>query len=295
MRGEFSSRDIFARSLCGFFLAVGVGVLMLTVLYLLLESGPLPGIFSRALGCFIGQWRPLATPPQYGFAHAWAATIIVTGVALVISFPVGTGIGVFIAELAPPFIRRILGPALELLAGIPAVVYGFFGAVTLVPLMQRIFDLPTGETLLGAGIVLSIMMLPFIASTSGEAFRAAYRDYRESALSLGVDQWYLFRKVIIVRALPGLIAALALGFARGVGETLAVLMMAGNTAAFPTSLISRGQPLTALLATEIGETPVHSEKYRMLFTGAFLLMAVVLALNYSIAFLKGKLNRGGAA
>ncbi|OQX09978.1 MAG: phosphate ABC transporter permease subunit PstC [Desulfobulbaceae bacterium A2] len=289
--GGLSPRDRLVRSLCTLFLLVGTGVLALTIAYLCREAGLGSDFFRRSLDCFTAEWKPLATPPQLGLAHAWASTFLVTGIAMALSLPFGFGIGLFVAELAPPALRRLLSPALELLAGIPAVVYGFFGAVTLVRWFEHLFQLPSGETLLGAGIVLAVMMLPFIASTSGEAFRAVYAEYREGVLALGVDQFTMFRRVILIRALPGLIAAAALGLARGVGETLAVLMLSGNTTAFPGSVLSRGQPLTALLATEIGETAVHSDKYRMLFTGALFLMLMVLALNFAVSLMKRSTQR----
>ncbi len=287
-----SSRDRIVRFLCLLALISGVGILILTIVYLFIESGIGKGFLLRALHCFTGEWRPLATPPQLGMAHAWVSTAMITGIALAISLPIGFGIGLFTSEIAPPFVRRILTPALELLAGIPAVVYGFFGAVTLVKWFEVGFQLSSGETILGAGIVLSVMMLPFVASTSGEAFRAAFQEYRESVLALGVDQITMFRRVILIRAFPGLIAAAVLGLARGLGETLAVLMLSGNTTAFPDSLLSRGQPITALLATEIGETAVNSEKYHMLFTGALFLMLLVLMLNLAISILKKRVYRG---
>lgn len=286
--GGLSARDRVFRSLCLLFLVAGVTILVLTIVYLFIESGPGKGFPYRVLDCFTGEWQPLASPPKLGMAHAWVSTFMITGIALAISLPIGFGIGLFTSEIAPLIVRRLLTPALELLAGIPAVVYGFFGAVTLVKWFENIFQLSTGETILGAGIVLSVMMLPFIASTSGEAFRAVFREYRESVLSLGVDQFTMFRRVILVRAFPGLIAAAALGLARGVGETLAVLMLSGNTTAYPDSILSRGQPITALLATEIGETAVGSEKYHMLFTGALFLMLLVLLLNLAISILKKK-------
>jgi phosphate ABC transporter permease protein PstC len=290
--GELSGRDRLLRGACLGALCLGGGILALTVGYLFRESGAAAGLGARFLDCFRGTWRPLATPPSLGMAHAWASTLVVTGIGLLIALPLGLAIGLFLAEVAPAWLRRALTPAMELLAGIPAVVYGFFGAVTLVPLAEWLFDLPTGETLLGAGIVLSVMMLPFVASTSGEAFRAVYQEYREAVFALGVDAFYAFRQVILIRATPGLMAAAALGLARGLGETLAVLMLAGNTTEFPASVISRGQPLTALLATEVGETAVHSDKYQMLFTGALALMLIVLGINLLIALLKRRLYRG---
>ena len=292
IQGELSRRDSLTKALSALFLLLGIGILLLTVGFLFLESGAFTGLLQRVVDCFTGEWRPLATPPSLGLAHAWASTLVVTGIALCIALPLGYAIGIFTAEIAPPWFRNVLTPAMELLAGIPAVVFGFLGAVTIVPWTERFFELPTGETLLGAGIVLSVMMLPFIASTSGETFRAICREYREAALSLGVDSFYMFRRVILKRAATGLIAAASLGLARGLGETLAVLLLSGNTTAFPTSLLSRGQPMTALLATEIGETAVHSDKYHMLFTGALALMVIVLTLNLIVALLKKRLFRG---
>jgi len=292
IEGELSRRDSLFKFICMLFLALGMGVLLLTIGFLFRESGAFEGLWLRLADCFTGQWKPLATPPALGLAHAWVSTIMVTGIALAFSLPLGYAIGIFIAEIAPPLIRTILTPAMELLAGVPAVVFGFLGAMTIVPLTEELFGLPTGETLLGAGMVLSLMMLPFIASTSGETFRAICREYREAVLSLGVDKFYMFRFVVLKRAVPGLIAAASLGLARGLGETLAVLLMSGNTTAFPTSILSRGQPLTALLVTEVGETAVHSEKYHMLFTGALALMVIVLILNLLVALLKKRLHRG---
>ena len=292
MRSSLSHRDRITGSFGAACLGIGVCVLLLTVGYLFQQSGGWASLGSRMSLCFSGDWRPLATPPSLGMAHAWASTLIVNGIALAVSAPLGVAIGMFISGVAPRPLRALLTPALELLAGIPAVVFGFFGAVTIVPWMEAWFDLPTGETLLGAGLVLSMMMLPFIASTSGEALRAVVDEYRESVVSLGVDTLYMFRRVVLVRAMPGLVAAAALGLARGLGETLAVLMLSGNSSAFPESVLSRGQPLTALLATEIGETAAHSEKYRMLFTGAFALMVAVVLLNLLVSGLKKSLLRG---
>lgn len=292
MPGLLSRRDSLLKGVCLLALGAGIGSLLLTVGFLFHESGAFVGVGARLLDCFTGAWRPLATPPQLGLAHAWASTLVVTGIALGISLPLGYGIGLFLAEIAPPALRNLLTPAMELLAGVPAVVFGFLGAMTIVPLAEFVFDQPTGESLLGAGIVLSAMMLPFVASTSGETFLAIGKEYREAVLALGVDRFYMVRRVVVKRAVPGLLAAASLGLARGMGETLAVLLMSGNTTAFPDSPLSRGQPLTALLATEVGETAVHSDKYRMLFTGALALMAAVVAINLAVALLKKRLHRG---
>jgi phosphate transport system permease protein len=287
---SLSTRDRLLKTLSGAALWSSLAVLALMLLFLARETGLMQGKFpAGAVFSLRTPWSPLATPPSFGLGHAWVATLVVTGFSLLLAVPLGIGIGIFAAEIAPPKLSRILQPALELLAGIPAVVYGFFGYVTFVKWFGTWFDLPTGESLLAASLVLAIMILPFIASTSAEALRIVYRDYREAVLGLGVTQGCLFRRVVLKKALPGLAAAVALGLARALGETLAVLMLSGNTAALPDSFLSRGQPLTALLATELGETAAGSPKYQVLFGAACLLLLIVLGLNVFILLLKRRL------
>ena len=284
---SLSGRDRMLKCLAQAALWGTLTVLGLMVVFLLKETGLFQGLLpTRDLIRVGAPWSPLATPPSFGLGHAWVGSFLVTGISLVLAVPLGIGIGIFAVEIAPPAVARILQPALELLAGIPAVVYGFFGYVTFVKWFAGWSGQPTGESLLAAGLVLAIMILPFIASTSAEALRAVYQDYREAALGLGVTEGCLFRRIVLIKAMPGLAAAVALGLARALGETLAVLMLSGNTSAMPEGLLSRGQPLTALLATELGETAAGSPKYRMLFSAACLLLLAVLALNMVILALK---------
>jgi phosphate transport system permease protein len=173
-------------------------------------------------------------------------------------------------------------------------VYGFFGYVTLIPWFERTFEMPTGESLLAAGLILAVMILPFIASTSAEALRAVPHDVKEAALALGVNRWYLTRRVLVRHAASGMFAAVALGLARAFGETLAVLMLAGNSLAVPGSLLDRGQPITALIITELGEAGVGSPKQHALFAAALVLMVVVVAINALIGSLKQRLVHGDA-
>jgi len=287
---SLSPRDRLLKILGSFALALSLVALALMVVFLVKETGLLDGTFPGwSIFSLRTPWLPLATPPSFGFGHALVATLIVTGFSLALAVPLGIGIGIFAAELAPPWMGKVLQPALELLAGIPGVVYGFFGYVTFVRWFGDWFNLATGETLMTAGLVLACMILPFIASTSAEALKVVYRDYREAVLGLGVTQGCLFRRVVLKKAFPGLAAAVALGLARALGETLAVLMLAGKTAAMPGGLLSRGQPLTALLATELGETAAGSPKYRTLFSAACLLLLAVAGLNALILLLKRRL------
>ena len=271
-------------------LGSGVSFLLLMIVFVLRESS-LGASFAIKLSDFLfyESWAPLSTPPSYGIFHAWLSTLAVTGLSLILAIPLGFGIGLFLSEVAPRWIQQLMQPALEILAGIPAVVYGFFGYITLVRNFETWFDMPAGECLLIAGLILAVMVLPFVASTATESFRSVSQDLREMAYGLGVTQLYVMRRVLFRKALPGLFSAVALGLARALGETLAVLMLAGNSVAVPHSLLDRGQPLTALLATELGETAVHSAKYQALFASGFILMIVVLGINILIWTLKHRL------
>ena len=284
--------DALVRGLCFLALCAGISFLLLMIGFMWWESSL--GInFKINLYHFLVKdpWAPLATPPSYGIAHAVLSTLIVAGLSLVLAVPLGFGIGLFTAEIAPHPVQQIIQPALEMLAGIPSVVYGFFGYVTLVKGFEVWFEMPTGECLLIAGIILAVMILPFIASTAAESFRAVSGELKDAAFSLGVTHLYASRRIIVRAALPGLFAAVALGMARALGETLAVLMLAGNSVAAPHSLFARGQPLTALLATELGETAVNSVKYQALFASGFFLLVIVLGINILIWIMKQKVLR----
>jgi ABC-type phosphate transport system permease subunit len=229
-------------------LAGAVALLALVVGYIVSESR-IPGSLASFL--FLERWDPTGYPPLYGIGHAWAATLLVVGMAVALATPLAIAIGVFLSEIAPPAARAVAEPTPQLLAGVPAVVYGFVGYATLVPLMER--WLPTGETLLCAAVILALMVLPYIAATAAESFSLVGRELRQAGLALGVSRWYAFSRITLRKAAPGVLAGVILGMGRGLGETLAVLMLSGNSPIFPDGFTSRGQPLTALIATDLGE------------------------------------------
>ena len=283
--------DRLFRTAAGTALVGSVMLLVLVVGYVAGEARIPPAAGTTLAGyLFFDDWSPLGSFPSYGIGHAWVATLAIVGTALLIAVPPAVGIGVFLAEVAPPGIRAVADPTLQLLAGIPAVVYGFVGYVTLVPWLER--WLPTGETILVAAVVLAVMMLPFIAATAAESLALVADELRLSGLALGVSRWRVFSRIALRQAGPGIFAGVILGLARGLGETLAVLMLAGNSPAMPRSLLDRGQPLTALIATDLGETPIGSDRYAALFGAGFLLMLVVLTINAGVFLLKRRLLRG---
>ena len=270
-------------------LLLGVGSLLFMPLYVLVEAYPVLGNEGGVTGfLFTRPWRPLAAPPEFGILHSWVSTLMITAICLALALPLGYGIGLFVSEIAPRFVQAILQSSLQILAGIPSVVYGFFGYVTLLPLFESHLDMPAGESILAAAIILSIMVLPFVASTSAEAFRAVPAETKEAAFAQGVTRWHVIRRVVIPRAAPGMFAGAVLGFARAIGETLAVLMLAGNSLAVPTGVLDRGQPLTALIATELGEAGVGSRKFHALFAAGLILVVITVIINAGIWALKVK-------
>ena len=266
-------------------LAASAAMLALVVGYIISEARIPPSPDVTLFGFLWGDnWDPSGHPPQLGIGHAWMATLLIVGVAALIATPLALAIGVFLSEIAPAPVRAVAEPALQLLAGIPAVVYGFVGYATLVPFMER--WLPTGETIFAASLILAIMILPFIAATAAEALSLVSSELRFAGLSLGTSRWYTLTRVTLRKAAPGVLAGVILGLGRGLGETLAVLMLAGNSPAFPTSLFGRGQPLTALIATDLGESAIHSERYYALFSAGLLLMLTVIVINLGVMHLK---------
>jgi phosphate transport system permease protein len=273
-------------------------VVVLAFILSLLVINAIPAADGHGLGSLTeflltDPWSPLGTPPRYGIGHALVSTLMVTVGSLVIATPLGFGVGLFASEIAPAWVRNILTPCLELLAGIPSVVYGFFGYVTLVAWFERYSTMATGESLLVAALVLSVMVLPFIASTACEAFSRVGPELKEVALSTGTTRWHVTRRILVPAAAPGLYAAIALGHARAVGETLAVLLLAGNSTAFPHSFMDRGQPLTALIATELPEAAVGTGKYQALFAAGLMLMVVTICINAVVWMLRRRVFRYG--
>lgn len=286
------------RLLCWTALAIVALTLGALILLICNEAWPALAGPERVWALLVGRdWAPLLNPPQLGIRHAILSTVMVTALSLALAVPLGFGIGLFVAELAPRIIRNLLQPCFELLAGIPSVVYGFFGYVTLVAWFERYGGMATGESLLVASLVLAIMVLPFIASVSAEAFAAVPAPLREAAYSTGATRWHVARRILLRAARPGLFAAVALGLARAVGETLAVLLLAGNSTALPTSFLDRGQPLTALIATDLPEAGLGSAKYHALYAAGLVLLILTGAINLIVWKLKGRIvtGQGGAA
>ena len=218
-----------------------------------------------------------------------ASSLWVTFGALVIGAPLGISGAVFLAEFSPPALVQVVKPAIELLAGIPSVVFGFIGVMVLAPFIRRVAGGP-GLSVLAAAIVLGVMILPTVMSISIDALRAVPQSFREGAFALGATRWQAVRMVVLKAARSGLLAGTILGMGRAIGETMAVIMVAGNSVKMPSSPLDSARTLTANIALEMGyATGMHRQA---LFATGIVLFIVIMILN---AAAMAVLKRKGAA
>ncbi len=227
-------------------------------------------------------WNPSGAAPAHGIFTLIIGTLLVTIGAMAIAIPLGIGSAIFIAELASPRVKSIAKPAIELLAGIPSVVYGFFGLIVLTNWLRISFDVPSGESWLAGSILLGIMALPTIVSVSEDAITAVPRMFKEGSLAMGATHWQTIRRVIVPAAFSGITAAVILGMGRAIGETMAVIMVTGNAAIIPDpiwNVLSPVRTLTGTLGIEMGEVAVGSAHYHALFGVAVVLLVIALIVN----------------
>ena len=255
-------------------------VVLVGILGLLLKEG-LP-IFSHTPPwefLFGDTWYPVSDPPTFQIRSFFVSTLMVTLVATVIAVPIGIGCAAYLAEVAPAKVRETVKPIVELMAGIPSVVMGFIGLSLLSPYIQSTFNLNTGLCGLTAGIMLSFMSLPIIVSVSEDALRAVPREFREGAYALGSTQWETIWHVSIPSALSGIAAAIMLGIGRAIGETMTVLMVAGGALAVPDSPTDPMMPMTAGIASGIGQSVQGGLQYQALFAMGLVLFLITLMVN----------------
>jgi len=253
---------------------------LLGIIALLLKEG-LPAFWYTPPWEFLfgTKWYPVSEPPTFGITSFFVATLWVTLVATAISVPIGVACAAYLAEVAPTKVRETVKPIIEILAGIPSVVMGFIGLMLLSLLVQSAFNLNTGLCGLTAGIMLSLMSLPIIISVSEDALRAVPYDFREASYALGATKWETIRHVCIPGALSGITAAVMLGVGRAIGETMTVLMVAGGAMAVPVSPTDPMMPMTAAIASGIGNAVRGGLQYQALFAIGFILFIITLAVN----------------
>ncbi|MGQ9680899.1 MAG: phosphate ABC transporter permease subunit PstC [Anaerolineae bacterium] len=293
------TRLAFDRAIQGVLLAsalASIGIIFLIGLFILREA--LPALDEVGVGSMLfgTVWRPQIQ--QYGLVAMIAGSILATLVALVLGLPLSLMCAVFLAEVAPPAVHRVVRPAVELLAGIPSVVYGLFGMAVLVSLIGTI-KVPhnSGYSLLAAGIVLAVMTIPTITTIAEDAIRAVPREFKEGSLALGCTHWQTIVGVTLPAARSGIIAAVVLGMGRALGETMAMIMVIGNAIIVPrpltsnplTILLSPARTLTGNIAVEINyATGVHASA--LFATGVVLFIMIMIVNSSAQALMRGRVR-----
>lgn len=274
------------RNIAGLLLGIAsmaVTGVILIILFVFIKGWPVLVKYGPVTLLTGKVWQP--TISNYGMLPLIAGSAYVTFVALIIGVPLGVGCAVFMAEIASEMIVKVVRPAINLLAGIPSVVYGFFGLVVLVPFLRTIIG-GFGFSLLAGGIILAIMILPTIISVSEDAIHAAPREYKEASLALGATHWQTIYKVLLPAARSGIMAAVVLGMGRAVGETMAVIMITGNTPLIPKSLLEPGATLTGTIGQEWAYA--SGEHAGALFTVGIVLFILIVLINTIALLFSGK-------
>jgi phosphate transport system permease protein len=254
-------------------------IVLLIFVFLLKEGLVVFGHVGIVQFLFGGNWYPISDPPQFGAFPLIVGSVLVTLGAAAISVPIGVGSALYIAEIAPKRTKEVLKAGIELLAAIPSVVIGFIGMVTLGPAIKSVFGLSTGLTALTGSITLAFMAMPTIVSIAEDAITAVPRHYREAAAAMGATTWQATWRVVAYAARPGMLAAVMLGIGRVIGETMAVMMVTGNAALIPHSMLQPVRTLTATIAAEMGETVQGGDHYAALFAIGIVLFVITFAIN----------------
>ena len=281
-----------------FFLFALVSVIVLGLIVLSLFREGLPVFKQVSLKDFVFgmEWYPTYDPPSFGIFPLIFGSFIVTLLATVIAVPLGVLAAIYISDITPrPAVRESLKSVIELLAGLPSVVLGFFGMVIVAPWLQETFDLPTGLNIINASVILAIMAIPTISSISEDALYSVPQEFKEASYALGATKFETITKVILPAALSGISTAVMLGMARSIGETMVVLMVAGGAAAIPESIFDSVRPMPASIAAEMGETPYGSSHYHALFAIGVVLFFLTLSFNLIADYVSHKFRQTGSA
>lgn len=259
-----------------------IGTVSLALIGYFIVKESIPAFQEMGVGqiVFGKDWLP---PAFYGVFTMIVASIVTTVGAVIFGVPVGLLTAIFIAEIAPKRLANLIRPAIELLAGIPSVVYGFFGLVIIVPLIQDFFQVPTGSSILAGIIVLGIMILPTVITVSETSIRAIPSSYREGSLALGASNIFTIFKLLVPAARSGIMTGVILGIGRALGETMAVIMVMGNAPAMPQGILDSARTLTANIAIEMSyASGIHANA---LYATGVVLLVFIMMLNAGLLYL----------
>ena len=271
---EKTARLIFAG-------AASTAILIVALIFLFLFKEALPFLQEPGLGeLFSTEWRPVSLQQEsYGIIPLITGSFLVTILATLIAIPFGVVGAIYISEVSHGWEREILKPFIELLAGIPSVVIGFFGLVVLAPVVKHLFGLQSGLTALTGALLLALMAIPTIISISEDAINSVPGTYKEASYAVGATKLQTIWKVTVPASISGITAAVMLGMGRVIGETMAVMMVTGNAAIISASPFESVRTMTATIAAEMGEVPFGSTHYSALFWVGLVLLLVTFGLN----------------
>jgi phosphate transport system permease protein len=236
-------------------------------------------------------WQPVSDVPKYSLPPLILGSLKATLVAILFATPFAVGAAMYSSEFAPRRAREFIKPVIEMLAGIPSVVLGFFALMVMADWLKTLFDWKYRLNATTAGIALGVAIIPVIYTVAEEALRAVPRQYREAALALGAGPWAAARRVVLPAAAPGILAAIALGFGRAIGETMIVLMASGNAALWTLPLSDSIRTMSATIAAELAEVVQNSAHYHVLFFIGALLFAIAFLVNLAGEMYVGRLKR----
>jgi len=278
-REHLSRRIFFALALSS------ISALALITIFIIVNGVPIiaeVGVLNFIFGM---SWAP--SQGEYGIFPMIVGSVTVTLGAAIIGVPIGICCSIFLTEFAPSALSMLFRPAIQLLAGIPSVVYGFWGLLFIVPFIRNYFGGP-GLSILAGSVILAIMILPTVISISEVSILALPRQYKEGALALGLTHWQTIRSVILPSAKSGIVAAVILGIGRAIGETMAVIMVLGNAVAVPTSILDPVRTLTTNIGIEMGYAAgMHRQA---LFATGIVLFIIIMVLNASAQYITRKRN-----
>jgi phosphate transport system permease protein len=233
------------------------------------------------------EWTPLFATPRFGVLPLIAGTLLVSAIAMAVALPMGLLAAIYLSEYAPESLRRVVKPVLEVLAGVPTVVYGYFALMFVTPLLQRVFPQMSGFNALSPGLVMGIMILPLVSSLSEDAMRAVPQGLREGAYALGATKMQTALQVVVPAAFSGITAAFILAVSRAVGETMIVAIAAGQQPRLTASPFVPLETMTAyIVQVSLGDTPQGTLEYRTIFAVGMLLFLMTFGLNLASTWLR---------
>ena len=282
-------KEVFIKNI--FLLIAATSIFIILFIFYFLFNEALSAFQSFGFGIFGNEW--MASKSQFGLGAAIFGTIIVTIGAMLIAIPLGILSAIFLAELAPHKLRIILKPIIELLAGIPSIVFGFIGIIMLTSYLKDNFDMLSGYSYLAGSLILGIMALPIIISMSDDAIKAVPRNFKEASLAVGATKWQTIKKITFPSAISGISAAVIMGIGRAIGETMAVSLVLGNMMKIPIPPFdffeTTGTTLTALIVHEMGEAT--GIQRNSLFAAGVILFIIVAIMSISSNILRERIEK----